>query len=41
MREAMEKAGMDTPEKESKSKRSKKKSVTQEDILSRTLNQRA
>ena len=41
LREAMEKAGMDAPEKEGKAKRSKKKSSEQEDILSRTLNQRA
>ena len=41
MREAMEKAGMDSPSKGYKSKRSKKKSSNQEDILSRTLNQRA
>lgn len=41
MREAMEKAGLDTPVKDTKAKRSKKKSAHQEDILSRTLNQRA
>ena len=43
MREAMEKAGMETPEiKSDKGKKNKKKSAKQqEDILSRTLNQRA
>ena len=42
MREAMEKAGMDAPAVKGKqSKRSKKKTAEQEDILSRTLNQRA
>ena len=43
MREAMEKAGMKTPEMQSdKGKKSKKKTTKQqEDILSRTLNQRA
>jgi small subunit ribosomal protein S1 len=42
MREAMEKAGMETPAVKGKSsKRGKKKSSEQEDILSRTLNQRA
>ncbi len=41
LREAMEKAGMETPAKGTKSKRSKKSVREQEDILSRTLNQRA
>jgi ribosomal protein S1 len=43
MREAMEKAGMEAPVIKGKqqNKRSKKKSSEQEDILSRTLNQRA
>jgi small subunit ribosomal protein S1 len=41
MREAMEKAGIESPAKAQKSKHSKKKSNEQEDILSRTLNQRA
>jgi len=42
MREAMEKAGMEAPEIKGKQpKRNKKKSSEQEDILSRTLNQRA
>ncbi|MDK2982168.1 MAG: small subunit ribosomal protein [Chloroflexota bacterium] len=42
MREAMEKAGMEAPAiKKKQSKRNKKKTSEQEDILSRTLNQRA
>ena len=42
MREAMEKAGMDAPATKGKqTKRTKKKTAAQEDILSRTLNQRA
>lgn len=42
MREAMEKAGMKSPEvKTSKGKKNKKQVEEQEDILSRTLNQRA
>jgi predicted RNA-binding protein with RPS1 domain len=42
MREAMEKAGMKSPESpSSKGKKNKKKKSEQEDILSRTLNQRA
>ena len=41
MREAMEKAGLAAPAKTVKSKRSKKGSNEQEDILSRTLNTRA
>ena len=40
LREAMEKAGMDSPSKDFK-KKNKKKASGQEDILSRTLNQRA
>ncbi len=41
MREAMEKAGLDAPAKIMKSKKGKKGPSQQEDILSRTLNQRA
>ncbi len=40
IREAMEKAGMDSPAKITKPRRGKKGSTAQEDILSRTLNQR-
>jgi small subunit ribosomal protein S1 len=41
IREAMEKAGMEAPDKDVKSKKDKKHSSEQEEILSRTLNQRA
>ena len=41
LREAMDKADADQPTAESRSKRSKNVSVEQEDILSRTLKQRA
>jgi len=41
MREAMEKAGMQEPARANKSKKTKKQTSSQEDILSRTLNQRA
>ena len=41
MREAMEKAGMSAPAKITKTHKSKKSSSEQEDILSRTLHQRA
>jgi len=41
MREAMEKAGIESPMKEMKGKKGKKHSSEQEDILSRTLHQRA
>ena len=41
LREAMDKAGVDQPETESRSKRTKNVSNEQEDILKRTLKQRA
>lgn len=41
MREAMDKAGLESPAKVTKDKRDRRKSSEQEDIISRTLNQRA